>query len=179
MNSRRVAAAVAAVSLLTLAGCGSDPAASGSRAESGAAAAAAAPVAPVAPAASVEPSAAPSTEPPAAAFASAPAPAATADSPGGAPPSAAGSPPSPAPEQRATYLASLDKIDPQIIGGDEEQAVGRGLEQCRFMAGEHDAGKRLESTAARFTGATHPNGFGPMKNVLILAAVKANLCPAS
>ncbi|MEU3777033.1 hypothetical protein AB0F11_28285 [Streptomyces sp. NPDC032472] len=178
MNSRPVAAAVAAVSLFTLVGCGSAPGASDSRAE-GAAAAAAAPVAPTAPAASAEPSAPPATEPPAAAFASASAPVASSDSPGAAPASPAGLTPAPGPEQRATYLASLDKIDPEIVGGDEEQAVGRGLEQCRFMAGEQDAGRRLESAAGRFTGPTHPNGFGPMKNVLILAAVKVNLCPAS
>ncbi|MEU6864556.1 hypothetical protein ABZ924_14955 [Streptomyces sp. NPDC046876] len=175
MNSRPVAAAVAAFSLFTLAGCAGGPGASDSRAEGAAAAAAA----PVAPAASAQPSAPPATEPPAAAFASASAPAASSDSPGAAPSSPAGLPSGPGPEQRATYLASLDKIDPEIVGGDEEQAVGRGLEQCRFMAGEQDAGKRLESAAGRFTGPTHPNGFGPMKNVLILAAVKVNLCPAA
>ncbi|WP_392900937.1 hypothetical protein [Streptomyces sp. LN699] len=89
----------------------------------------------------------------------------------------AGIPPSPAPEQRAIYLAALNKIDPEIVNGKEDKAVSRGLTQCQSMKDEKDPTKRVESTNRRFIGPNHPDGFGPTKAAFILVAVQTNLCP--
>ncbi|MFG2716462.1 hypothetical protein ACGFX2_38975 [Streptomyces goshikiensis] len=91
--------------------------------------------------------------------------------------SAAGIPPSPAPPQRAIYLAALNKIDPEIVNGKDDKAVSRGLSQCQSMKDEKDPTKRVESTNRRFIGPNHPDGFGPTKSAFILAAVQTNLCP--
>ncbi|MFE9933201.1 DUF732 domain-containing protein [Streptomyces sp. NPDC005533] len=90
---------------------------------------------------------------------------------------AAGTPPSPAPEQRMIYLAALNKIDPEIVNGDDEKAISRGLSQCQSMKDEKDPTKRVESTNRRFIGPNHPDGFGLTKAAFILAAVQTNLCP--
>ncbi|MFD3717015.1 DUF732 domain-containing protein [Streptomyces sp. NPDC058674] len=90
---------------------------------------------------------------------------------------AAGIPPSPAPEQRAIYLAALNKIDPEIVNGKDDKAVSRGLSQCQSMKDEKDPTKRVESTNRRFISPNHPDGFGPTKAAFILAAVQTNLCP--
>ncbi|MFE2879341.1 DUF732 domain-containing protein [Streptomyces roseus] len=114
--------------------------------------------------------------------ASAPAPASSA--PPSADPSAlasaaaaAGIPPSPAPAQRAAYLAALNKIDPEIVNGKDDKAISRGLSQCQSMKDGKDPAKRVASAEKRFIGPTHPDGFGPGKSTLIVAAVLANLCP--
>lgn len=90
---------------------------------------------------------------------------------------AAGIPPSPAPAQRAAYLAALNKIDPEIVNGKDDKAVSRGLSQCQSMKDEKDPTKRVASAEKRFIGPTHPDGFGPAKSALIVAAVQVNLCP--
>ncbi|MFJ9078866.1 DUF732 domain-containing protein [Streptomyces sp. NPDC102278] len=90
---------------------------------------------------------------------------------------AAGIPPSPAPEQRAIYLAALNKIDPEIVNGKDDKAISRGLNQCQSMKNEKDPTKRVESTNRRFISPDHPDGFGPTKAAFILAAVQTNLCP--
>ncbi|OEJ30357.1 DUF732 domain-containing protein [Streptomyces subrutilus] len=92
-------------------------------------------------------------------------------------PSAAGLPPSPAPAQRTIYLAALNGIDPEIVGGDDDRAISRGLNQCQSMKDEKDPTKRVESTNRRFTSPNQPDGFGPTKAAFILAAVQTNLCP--
>ncbi|MER6449245.1 DUF732 domain-containing protein [Streptomyces venezuelae] len=90
---------------------------------------------------------------------------------------AAGIPPSPAPAQRAAYLAALNTIDPEIVNGKDDKAVSRGLSQCQSMKDEKDPAKRIASAEKRFIGPTHPDGFGPTKSALIVAAVQVNLCP--
>ena len=90
---------------------------------------------------------------------------------------AAGIPPSPAPAQRATYLATLNTIDPEIVNGKDDKAVSRGLSQCQMMKTEKDPAKRVASAERRFIGPNHPDGFGTTKSTLIVAAVQANLCP--
>ncbi|MFI5762489.1 hypothetical protein [Streptomyces sp. NPDC051563] len=100
----------------------------------------------------------------------------------GADPTAArpdsGLPPSPAPAQRAAYLAALNAIDPEIVNGQDDKAVSRGLDQCQSMKGEKDPTKRVAGANQRFIGPNHPNGFGPVKSTLIVAATQTNLCPA-
>ncbi|WP_407835620.1 hypothetical protein ACE1OC_02765 [Streptomyces sp. DSM 116496] len=88
-----------------------------------------------------------------------------------------GLPPSPAPAQRASYLAALNKIDPEIVNGQDDKAVSRGLDQCQSMKGEKDPTKRVAGANQRFIGPNHPDGFGPVKSALIVAATQANLCP--
>ncbi|MFB6516614.1 hypothetical protein [Streptomyces sp. NPDC056401] len=88
-----------------------------------------------------------------------------------------GLPPSPAPAQRAGYLAALNKIDPEIVNGQDDKAVSRGLDQCQSMKGEKDPTKRVAGANQRFIGPNHPDGFGPVKSALIVAAVQTNLCP--
>ncbi|MFF3209316.1 hypothetical protein ACFYYB_01520 [Streptomyces sp. NPDC002886] len=88
-----------------------------------------------------------------------------------------GLPPSPAPAQRAAYLAALNTIAPEIVNGKDDKAVSRGLDQCQSMKGEKDPAKRVAGANQRFIGPHHPDGFGPVKSALIVAAVQANLCP--
>ncbi|WP_327302639.1 DUF732 domain-containing protein [Streptomyces sp. NBC_01298] len=88
-----------------------------------------------------------------------------------------GLPPSPAPAQRAAYLAALNAIDPEIVNGKEDKAVSRGLDQCQSMKGEKDPAKRVAGANQRFIGPNDPDGFGPVKSALIVAAAQANLCP--
>ncbi|MFE2323597.1 hypothetical protein ACFXD5_06685 [Streptomyces sp. NPDC059385] len=90
---------------------------------------------------------------------------------------AAGIPPSPAPTQRAAYLAALTAIDPEIVNGKDDKAVSRGLSQCQAMKDEKDVTKRVAQVEKRFIGPNHPEGFGTTKSAGILAAVQANLCP--
>ncbi|MCX4782298.1 hypothetical protein [Streptomyces sp. NBC_01264] len=114
------------------------------------------------PSASTVPSAAPSSSP-------------SADPSAARPDS--GLPPSPAPAQRAAYLAALNAIDPEIVNGKDDKAVSRGLDQCQSMKGEKDPAERVSGANQRFIGPNHPNGFGPVKSGLIVAAVQTNLCP--
>lgn len=90
---------------------------------------------------------------------------------------AAGIPPSPDPARRATYLATLNKIDAEIVNGKDDKAISRGLSQCQMMKTEKDPAKRVASAEQRFLGPTHPEGFGTAKSTLIVAAVQINLCP--
>ncbi|WP_051806869.1 hypothetical protein [Streptomyces sp. NRRL F-2664] len=101
----------------------------------------------------------------------APAPTAT------GPAEAAGVPPEPTGDKRAIYLATLRGIDPELLDGGEDQAVGRGRDQCAAMKDERDPTKRVAQVEQRFTGPGHPDGFGPTKSALILATVQANICP--
>ncbi|MGW1776126.1 hypothetical protein [Streptomyces sp. NPDC002104] len=151
MRRHHVIIALTGAGLLALSGCGGDSDAP----------------APDRPSASTVPSAVPSADPSGrpSADPSAPRP----DS---------GLPPSPAPAQRAAYLAALNTIDPEIVNGKDDKAVSRGLDQCQSMKGEKDPAKRVAGANQRFIGPDHPNGFGPVKSALIVAAVQTNLCPA-
>ncbi|MFD9516063.1 DUF732 domain-containing protein [Streptomyces sp. NPDC059979] len=120
-------------------------------------------------AAAVSPSSAPSSGAPAAS----PAPSVDVE----AVRSAVGLPPSPAPAQRSTYLAELNAIDPEIVNGKDDKAVSRGLSLCQAMRDEKNPAKRVATAEKRFLAPTHPNGFGPGKSALIVAAVQKNLCP--
>ncbi|MEU9147267.1 hypothetical protein [Streptomyces sp. NPDC048349] len=88
-----------------------------------------------------------------------------------------GIPPEPGPQQRTIYLAALNGIDPEIVNGKEDKAVSRGRDQCAAMKDEKDPTKRVAQVEKRFIGPNHPDGFGPTKSALILAAVQANICP--
>ncbi|MFE2129099.1 hypothetical protein [Streptomyces amritsarensis] len=90
---------------------------------------------------------------------------------------ASGIPPEPTGEKRVIYLATLGGIDPEIVNGQDDQAISRGRDQCGAMKDEKDPTKRVAQVEQRFTGPNHPSGFGPTKSALILATVQANICP--
>ncbi|MFE6909616.1 hypothetical protein [Streptomyces erythrochromogenes] len=140
MRTHQTAALLAAVTLLALAGCTSEPEAD---TDAGPTPAATAPTAPASPN---------STQ-------------------------AAGIPPAPTGDKRTIYLATLTGIDPEIVNGDDEQAISRGRDQCTAMKDEKDPTRRIAQVEQRFTGPRHPGGFGPTKSALILATVQANICP--
>ncbi|MCJ0869419.1 hypothetical protein [Streptomyces sp. AP-93] len=151
MRRHHVIIALTGAGLLALTGCGSDSDAPAPGKTSGPAPASTVP--------SADPSSRPSADPSAA----------RPDS---------GLPPSPAPAQRAAYPAALNPIDPEIVNGKDDKAVSRGLDQCQSMKGGKDPAKRVAGANQRFIEPNHPEGFGPVKSALIVAAVQANLCPA-
>lgn len=116
------------------------------------------------------PTAAPSTS------ASAPAPRSTGTSSAGA---LAGIPPKPSPQNRAAFLAALNRIDPDIIGNkDPDRIIGRGRDQCSSVKNRPDDQAYLvRTTNIRFTAPDHPGGFGEARAALILKAVRRYLCP--
>ncbi|MEV7730115.1 hypothetical protein AB0P15_36185 [Streptomyces sp. NPDC087917] len=148
MRTHQTIAVLAAAGVLTLTGCSSDSTPATDKASAPSPTASSTPVTP-----SIDPSALAAAA------------------------SAAGIPPSPAPAQRAAYLAALNKIDPEIVNGKDDKAVSRGLSQCQTMKSEKDPAKRVASANRRFLGPTHPDGFGTTKSTLIVAAVQVNLCP--
>jgi len=123
-----------------------------------------------APSASASATATPSTS------ASAPAPRSTSTSSAGA---LAGIPPKPSPQNRAAFLAALNRIDPDIIGDkDPDRIIGRGRDQCSSVKNRpDDQAYLIRTTNIRFTAPGHPGGFGEAKAALILKAVRKYLCP--
>ncbi|GLH97341.1 hypothetical protein [Phytohabitans aurantiacus] len=92
---------------------------------------------------------------------------------------AAGIPPAPEAKAWTAYIAALRKIDPAIVGDDEEKAVDRGRNQCGSVK-EHpdDEAKLVDLTNKRFTAPGHSAGFGKAKATKILAAVRKYICPS-
>ncbi|MFF7453799.1 hypothetical protein [Kitasatospora sp. NPDC008115] len=95
-----------------------------------------------------------------------------------APPTDAGLPAEPASDLTARLVAALDAIDPAIVGGQPERAVGRAREQCRSMYQfPKDRAKLADLVNQRFTDPAHPQGFGAEKAEKILDALRTTLCP--
>lgn len=89
----------------------------------------------------------------------------------------AGLPPSPDPETRTAYLAALDRIDPDIVHGEPDRAVSRGLNQCGSIRQGHDRSKLVVLANGRFTSPDHPQGHGSAAAERILDVVHEHLCP--
>ncbi|MFF2122653.1 hypothetical protein ACFVXH_35575 [Kitasatospora sp. NPDC058184] len=115
----------------------------------------------------------------------APAPAATQPpAPAGTTPAAAGAakpsgpPPKPDAATTTAYVAALMAIDPEIVSDKPDRVVSRGRDQCTSVAEwPNDQPKLVDLANKRFTSAKHPEGFGPDKAALILAAVRKHICP--
>jgi hypothetical protein len=91
---------------------------------------------------------------------------------------AAGIPPKPDSATQRSYVTELTAIDPDIVHGDEDQAVDRGRDQCSSVKEwPGDQTKLVDLTQRRFTSPDHPEGFGPDKSAQILAVVRKYLCP--
>jgi len=89
-----------------------------------------------------------------------------------------GLPPPPDQATRASYLADLNRIDPDIIHGRPDTAVNRGRDQCAAVkATPTNQAVLIKLTNERFTSPTHPNGFGTTKALEILLVVRRHLCP--
>ncbi|WP_354639165.1 hypothetical protein [Kitasatospora camelliae] len=94
-----------------------------------------------------------------------------------APPTDAGLPAKPDAVAAKALTAALDAIDPEIVGGNPEQAVERARATCQMVYNfPKDRPKQVELTDQKFTSPQHPKGFGPEKAEKILAAVQAGLC---
>ncbi|MEV4672797.1 hypothetical protein AB0K34_14165 [Actinomadura sp. NPDC049382] len=91
----------------------------------------------------------------------------------------AGIPPKPSPQNRAAFLAALNRIDPDIIGDkDPDLIVDRGRNQCSSVKNRpDDQAYLIRTTNIRFTAPGHPGGFGEAKAARILKAVRKYLCP--
>lgn len=85
--------------------------------------------------------------------------------------------PPPGPMAENAFIRELDAIDPQIVHGEREKAIGRGLNQCSSIRAGRDQVDLVTTTNARFTSPTHPRGFGTDVAVEILRAVRWHLCP--
>lgn len=93
---------------------------------------------------------------------------------------AAGLPPEPNATTRQAYLDALNAIDPRIIKpGKDDQAVSRGINQCRFITTYADDHKQLvQSTLERFTIDTRlPEIATPETGEKIVDVVHKHLCP--
>lgn len=89
-----------------------------------------------------------------------------------------GVPPTPAPAAWKAYIAALKKIDPAIVGDDEEKVVDRGRDQCGSVKEfPNDTARLVDLTNKRFTAPGHSDGFGKAKAEKILAAVRQYICP--
>lgn len=90
-----------------------------------------------------------------------------------------GMPPTPDLETRKTYIAELNRIDPDIVHGKEQTAVERGRNQCSSIKTfPNDEAKWVTLTLQRFTSPKHPDGFGTVKASKILVVVRRYICPS-
>ncbi|WP_166028492.1 hypothetical protein [Streptomyces chilikensis] len=93
---------------------------------------------------------------------------------------AAGLPPEPDAKARGAYLDALNAIDARIIKpGKEDQAVSRGMNQCRTVKDSPDDTQKLaEAALDRFTvNSRLPEIAIPATGEKITAAVRKHLCP--
>ncbi|MEV2201000.1 hypothetical protein AB0E11_13515 [Streptomyces fradiae] len=92
---------------------------------------------------------------------------------------AAGIPPKPTAEVRKAYLDALTAIHPEIIKpGKEDQAVSRGLNQCRSIKGSDDKAKLAQQALERFTITTRlPEIATPDTGERLVDVVHKHLCP--
>ncbi|MFF2774840.1 hypothetical protein ACFVU3_08015 [Streptomyces sp. NPDC058052] len=92
---------------------------------------------------------------------------------------AAGLPPEPDAKTRQAYLDALNAIDPRIIKpGKEDQAVSRGINQCRSFKSTKDEDKLAQTALERFTVDTRlPEIATPTTGKAIVKAVRTHLCP--
>lgn len=83
------------------------------------------------------------------------------------------------PDTEAAYLASLRRIDPDIVGDKEPNIlVDRGRNQCGSISQwPDDEAKLVDLTNKRFTAPGHPDGFGAAKAKKILKVVREYVCP--
>ncbi|MFI5938495.1 hypothetical protein [Actinoplanes sp. NPDC051494] len=87
-------------------------------------------------------------------------------------------PPEPDAATAKAYVAALKKIDPEIVGDDEERVIGRGRNECSTVkSNSNDEDELIKSTNQRFSTPDKPDGFGTKKATKILAAVRKYLCP--
>lgn len=87
-------------------------------------------------------------------------------------------PAEPDPGTRAAYLADLDLADPDIVHGQPDQAVARGIAQCAtFLQFPDDPDRQIGIAHERFTSPGHPNGFPLGDTKYILQTVHKHLCP--
>lgn len=92
----------------------------------------------------------------------------------------AGLPPEPDAKARDAYLDALNAIDARIIKpGKEDQAVSRGINQCRTVKDfPNDTRKLAEAALDRFTvNSRLPEIATPETGEKITAAVRKHLCP--
>ncbi|MEU3600896.1 hypothetical protein ABZ714_19555 [Streptomyces sp. NPDC006798] len=91
----------------------------------------------------------------------------------------AGLPPKPDATVAAAYIAALNAIDPRIVKpGKEDQAISRGLNQCRSIKSVKDKSTLPQQALGRFTVDTRlPDIATHTTGTAILAAVHKNLCP--
>lgn len=92
---------------------------------------------------------------------------------------AAGLPQDPTAEARQAYFDALNAIDPRIIKpGKEDQAVSRGINQCRSIKTTKDDAKLATLALERFTVDTRlPDIANPNTGKAINKAVHTHLCP--
>lgn len=91
---------------------------------------------------------------------------------------AAGLPESPAPADRAAYIDGLNAIDPDIVHGEEDKAVSRGINACsgiKNFPGDRD--KQVEMTGARFSSPDSPEGRDAATAGKILDLAHKYICP--
>jgi len=74
------------------------------------------------------------------------------------------------------YIEALTAIDPDIVHGKPDKALGRGYDQCATIAGAAE-GATIETATRRFTSPAHPEGFETQKVIYIIDAVRIYLCP--
>lgn len=81
-------------------------------------------------------------------------------------------------DTRAAYLADLDLADSDIVHGDPDLAVARGIAQCAtFHQFPDDLDHQIGIAHERFTSPNHPLGFPIGDTKYIVQTVHKHLCP--
>lgn len=81
-------------------------------------------------------------------------------------------------DTRAAYLADLDLVDPDIVHGEPDLAVARGIAQCgTFHQFPDDLDHQIGIAHERFTSPNHPLGFPLGDTKYIVEMVHKHLCP--
>ncbi|MFE4653567.1 hypothetical protein [Streptomyces sp. NPDC056707] len=86
----------------------------------------------------------------------------------------------PSAEVAAAYVKDLDAIDPDIVHGNGDEAVSRGIDTCgiyKRFAG--DETKQADQANRRWNSPTHPDGHGLATAKKILTVTHKHLCPTS
>ncbi|MFB7898137.1 hypothetical protein ACWD33_18565 [Streptomyces xiamenensis] len=70
--------------------------------------------------------------------------------------------PGPDVEAKLVYIWALERVDPDIVHGNDSQTLSRARAQCGTIEDwPDDVDQQVMSAEQRFTSPDHPYGFGP------------------
>lgn len=85
--------------------------------------------------------------------------------------------PIPSLERQRQFQAALDAIDPEIVHGKLDKAIGRARNVCQAWKTCPDEASYLAAVAKRFTSPRHPDGWDPATVRAIATAIEQFIRP--